>query len=204
MDYKTETKQAERFRWWFAPSWLGLDAPCVVSTWTWAASKASGTELSLRSITALFFVVWAIYLSDRLVDVASCRNWEQATGRLLFGRNYRVLFQSCLGICLVALLGVLWVGLPRDVFRRGAVVGVGVGLHFLAFVKPVFFQAKLPGKEFGVGLFFAFGAYACLGVTIRTLPLLISIAALVSFNCLVIAARDADSDRANDPGGASR
>ena len=204
MDSSPQTKQAAPLRWWFALSWLGLDAPCVVSTWTWATNQASDIDLPWRAVAALFFVVWSIYLSDRLVDVASCRNWEQATGRLLFGRNHRVLFQACLGVCLVTLLGVLWIGLPGDVFRRGVVVGFGVGLHFLAFVKPIFFRTKLPGKEFGVGLFFALGAYACIGATIRTIPLLIFIATLVAFNCLVIAARDVESDRANDPGGASR
>src|SRR5262249_4203911 len=77
-------------------------------------------------------------------------------------------------------------------------------LHCLAFVTPVFLRVKLPGKEFGVGLFFALGAYACLGAALPMLPFLGSIALVVAFNCLVIAARDADSDRANDPGGASR
>jgi hypothetical protein len=77
-------------------------------------------------------------------------------------------------------------------------------LHGLLFVIPVFFRTKIRGKEFGVGLFFALGAYACLGEAQRTWPFLISVAVVVAFNCLVIAARDADSDRANDPGGASR
>jgi hypothetical protein len=64
-------------------------------------------------------------------------------------------------------------------------------------------RGKLPGKEFGVGLFFALGAFACLGATTQTVPLLAAIALVVAFNCLVIAARDASSDQANDPGGAS-
>jgi hypothetical protein len=36
------------------------------------------------------------------------------------------------------------------------------------------------------------------------LPLFASIALVVAYNCLVIAARDAESDRALDPGGASQ
>jgi len=78
-----------------------------------------------------------------------------------------------------------------------------VGLHFLAFIKPLLLGQKLPGKEFGVGLFFALGSFACLGVTTRSLPLLASIAGLVAYNCLVIAARDSECDQANDPGGAT-
>lgn len=194
----------EQFRWWFLPSWLGLDAPCVVLTWTWAISRATEIPLPIRPAAALFLVVWFIYLSDRLVDVSRCPDWTAATGRLRFGRNFRFLFVACLGICLAGIGVLLWQGLPRAVIERAVVVALGVSLHFLLFVVPIFFRRKLPGKEGGVGLFFALGAYGCLGAAPRTQPLFISIAIVVAFNCLVIAARDADSDRANDPGGASR
>jgi hypothetical protein len=83
-------------------------------------------------------------------------------------------------------------------------VALGLALHFLVFVVPAFWRDKLPGKEFDVGLFFALGAYTCLGWADGILPLLMSVALVVAFNCLVIAARDAESDRVNDPGGASR
>ncbi len=200
----TIESRGEPFRWWFLPSWLGLDAPCVVLTWTWAISRASDVALPICPAAALFLVVWLIYLADRLIDVAGCRDWTGATGRLRFGRDWRALFYACLGSCLVGILALLAAGLPANVLWRAAAVALGVSLHCLAFVIPVFPWGKLPGKEFGVGLFFALGAYACLGATKQTLPLLGSVAAVVAFNCLVIAARDADSDRANDPGGASQ
>ena len=194
---------AEPFRWWFLPSWLGLDAPCVVSTWTWAASRSSDVTLPIRPAAALFLVVWSIYLIDRLIDVARCRDWTHATGRLRFGRDWRLLFWACLSFCIMGILAILWAGLPVEVIGRAAAVGLGVGIHFLAFVVPVFHREKLAGKEFGVGLFFALGAYSCLGATRQMLPLFGSIAVVITFNCLVIAARDASSDQANDPGGAS-
>lgn len=193
----------ESFRWWFLPSWLGLDAPCVVMTWTWAVSRAMDVAMPAHAAIAMFLVVWFIYLSDRLVDVARCKDWANATGRLRFGRDFRPLFITCLGFCTVGLVAVLWIGLPWEVVQRGAIVALGVGLHCLAFVIPVL-GVKLPGKEFGVGTFFALGAYACLGATPSSIPLLLSVAVVVAFNCLVIAARDAASDEANDPGGASR
>ncbi|HEX3152288.1 MAG TPA: hypothetical protein VHR66_29715 [Gemmataceae bacterium] len=186
------------------PSWLGLDAPCVVTTWTWATSRACDIALPFRTAAALFLVVWFIYLSDRLVDVARCQDWTQATGRLRFGRTFRTLFLAGLCLCVAGLIGILWAGLPEEVVLRALVVALGVLVHCLAFVTPIILRRKLPGKEFGVGLFFAFGAWACLGGMPRTWPFLASIALVVAFNCLVIAARDADSDRANDPGGASR
>src|SRR5215470_10883417 len=91
------------FRWWFLPSWLGLDAPCVVSTWTWAASRASDTHLPVRGVIAMFLVVWFIYLTDRLVDVARCRDWTKATGRLRFGRDFRRLFLIGIGFCIASI-----------------------------------------------------------------------------------------------------
>lgn len=194
---------SSRWHWWYTPSWLGLDAPCVVSTWTWATSRTLGVEFPLRPVAAMFLVVWCIYLLDRCIDVASCKDWDQATGRLRFGRDYRFLFLTCLSFCFLGILGVLWFGLPRPVLERALLVGVGVGLHFLVFIKPILLGKKLPGKEFCVGIFFALGVFACLGVTARSLPLLASIAGLVAYNCLVIAARDTECDQANDPGGAS-
>ncbi len=194
----------QSFRWWFLLSWLGLDAPCVVLTWTWAISKASSVPLSFRAGAALFVVVWSIYLLDRMVDVGRCCDWQRATGRLQFGRRYQSLFLTCLGLCATGILALLVVGVPPDVTRRAMYVALGFTLHFLLFVVPVFKQEKLPGKEFGVGVFFALGAYACLGFEAGMLLLFVSVALLVAFNCLVIAAKDTESDRANDPGGASR
>lgn len=196
--------RTQPFRWWFLLSWLGLDAPCVVLTWTWAIGKASGAYLSFRAASALFLVVWSIYLLDRLVDVGRCYDWQQATGRLRFGRRYQSLFLACLSLCAIGIFALLLVGIPADVTRRAMYVALGFTLHFLLFVVPVFKYEKLPGKEFGVGAFFALGAYACLGFEAGMLPLFVSVALLVAFNCLVIAAKDAESDRANDPGGASR
>lgn len=200
---KTEDA-AEPFRWWFLPSWFGLDAPCVVLTWTWAISRSANVALPIRPAAALFLVVWSIYLTDRLIDVARCRDWTHATGRLRFGRDWRALFRACLGSCMAGILAILGAGLPLEVLGRAAAVALGVSLHFLAFVVPIFLRDKLPGKEFGVGLFFALGAYACLDATRQTLPLFGTVALVVAFNCLVIAARDARSDLANDPGGASQ
>ena len=79
---------SEPFRWWFLPSWLGLDAPCVVSTWTWATSRSSDAALPIRPAAALFLVVWSTYLTDRLIDVARCQDWTHATGRFRFGRDF--------------------------------------------------------------------------------------------------------------------
>jgi hypothetical protein len=163
-----------------------------------------GEALPARPAIAMFLVVWFIYLFDRLIDVARCKDWTNATGRLRFGRDWRLLFLVCLVCCVLGLVVVVWAGLPAEVIERGAVVAVGVSLHCLAFVTPFVVGVKLPGKEFGVGLFFALGAYACIGATPSSLAKLLSVAVVVAFNCLVIAARDADSDRANDPGGATR
>jgi len=76
-------------RWWFYPSWLGLDAPFVVTTWTIAISLANGERVEPVSIIALWSTVWLIYLGDRLYDVAHCRDWSHAPGRMAFGKTRR-------------------------------------------------------------------------------------------------------------------
>jgi hypothetical protein len=197
-------EQKESLRWWFLPSWLALDSPAVALTWAWTISRNTESTLSFRPVAAMCLVVWSIYLLDRLIDVARCREWRQATGRVRFGRRYRPFFLACLGLGISGIVALLLIGLPDDVVRRGACVALGLTLHFLLFVMPVFFRDKLLGKEFSVGLFFALAVYACLGYSAGMLPLLIATAVLIDFNCLVIAAKDADNDRANDPGGASR
>src|SRR4051794_15257097 len=108
------------------PSWLGLDAPCVVSTWTWAISRSTGLPLAIRPAAALFLVVWLIYVSDRLIDVANCRNWDEATGRLRFGRRFRPLFLLCLMFCGAGVVSLVVLGLPHDVIWRAALVAGGV------------------------------------------------------------------------------
>jgi len=197
-------RQTGVFRWWFLPSWMGLDAPCVVSVWTWAISRAAGLTWPSRAAATMFLVVWSIYLSDRLFDVARCKDWSHATGRLRFGRRYQPLFLACLACALAGIVTLLWNGLPAEVLWRGVYVALGVALHFLLFVVPLVFRQRLPGKEVGVGLFFALGAFACLGATPRAIPMMASVALLVAYNCLIIAARDAESDLINDPGAASR
>jgi len=197
-------EQKESFHWWFLPSWIALDSPAVALTLVWTISRNTEATLSFRPVAAMCLVVWSIYLLDRLIDVARCRDWQQATGRVRFGRRFRPLFVACFGLGVSGIVALLMIGLPADVIKRGACVALGLTLHFVVFVVPVFFRDKLFGKEFSVGLFFGLAFYACLGYSAGMLPLLIAIALLIDFNCLVIAAKDTENDRANDPGGASR
>src|SRR5947207_1511624 len=97
----------ESFRWWYLPSWLGLDAPCVVLTWTWAINRNSESVLAFHPAAAMFLVVWSIYLLDRLIDVARCSDWQSATGRLRFGRRYRPLFLACFALCILGIVALL-------------------------------------------------------------------------------------------------
>src|SRR5580704_4036825 len=129
----SSTARTESFRWWFLPSWLGLDAPCVVLTWTWAIGRNFEIWPSFRPAAAMFLFVWSIYLLDRLIDVARCSNWQQATGRLHFGRRYQPLFRGCLCFCFIGIAALLLLGLPEDLIRRALCVAIGLTVHFLAF-----------------------------------------------------------------------
>ncbi len=193
-----------KFRVWMLPSWLGLDAPCVVCTWAWAVSRALGRTLRVEVYAALLLACWAIYLSDRLVDVARCRDWSQVTGRMRFGRRFRGLFVACLALVLAGLAALLVSGRVAHEAGRGLWVGLAVLGYGALFVIPVFSREKLPGKEFGVGLVFSLAIWAAFGSQPGIAPLLAGCWALVTTNCLVIAARDAETDGANDPGGASQ
>jgi len=192
------------FRWWFLPSYMGLDAPCVVSTWCLATAAAASRPVSWLAVAALFLVVWTIYLVDRLVDVAQCPDWSHVSGRMNFGRRYWWLFALCAAVSTGGLLAVFIAGLPAGVMWRGALVATGMAVYFTVFVLPVVFGAKLPGKEPGVGLFFALGCYCVLDVDKQSAPMLCGVALLVTYNCLVISARDREVDRRSDAGAASQ
>ena len=144
--------RGETFRWWFLPSWLGLDAPCVVLTWTWAIGRNFEIAPSFRPAAAMFLFVWSIYLLDRMIDVARCSDWQRATGRLHFGRRHRSLFLACLSFCAIGLVVLLSIGLPADLIRRATYVALGLTAHFLAFIVPVFRRDVTPLRAFAADI----------------------------------------------------
>lgn len=193
----------DQVRWWYLPSWLGLDAPFVATTWTVAIALSAGESVRPAVALALWSTVWLIYLADRLYDVASCRDWTQAPGRMAFGRDYRWLLIAATSVPAIIITIVVHGGyLPRQVFQRGAGVAACFFLYILLFVRPVGFTKKLPGKEFAIGLFFVLGAFVVLGVTRILLAYYGILYAIVVFNCLIISAKDVEYDTLNDKAGA--
>lgn len=193
------------FRWWYLPSWLGLDAPFVVSTWTIAIGLSVGREISWWALTALFFAVWSIYLMDRLVDVARCRDWSVVTGRMHFGNRHRSWFLGGLAISIGVNAVLLGCGvIPQAVITRALLVAVGMAVYTVFFVVPLVFRRRLPGKEMGVGLFFAAGAFAVLGGGPATMAQYVALALVACFNCLLIAARERESDAVVDRSSAAQ
>ena len=102
MGSKLALSDRDTFRWWFLPSWLGLDAPVVVVVWTLAIGSTYDLAAPWQSYAILAATVWAIYLADRLIDVSRCQDWSSATARLGFGRRFWLVFVICLGLCLIA------------------------------------------------------------------------------------------------------
>lgn len=197
------TSPGYQVRWWYLPSWLGLDAPFVVTTWTVAIGLSTGERIRPDSILALWSTVWLIYLIDRLYDVASCQDWSRAPGRMAFGRDYRWLLLAATIVPAAILASVVYSGhLPRDVVPRGAGVAACFFLYIVLFVRSTGFTKKLPGKEIAVGLFFALGAFAVIGLTRNLLTYYAVLCALVAFNCLLISAKDVEYDTLNDKAGA--
>ena len=117
----------------------------MVTTWTLAVASAANQYVSPMALSALFFTVWAIYLIDRMIDVARCQYWSSVSGRMAFGRDFKSLFFTCLGLCCAVLILVMGIGVPADVFFRGLFVAAGMVVYFLLFVMPVWISGKLPG-----------------------------------------------------------
>ncbi len=203
-----EPEEKGGFRAWLLPSWLSIDSPIVVVTWTWAFSRALDRPASREVYLAIFLACWSVYLLDRLIDVARCQDWSLVSGRMRFGRQFRSLFGLLLLSCLVAAALLFRGGQITEIAQRGVWVGVGVLGYGLLFVVPVVSRRKWPGKEFAVGLFSALAILAALpsetALTVSQGIAFCAFAAVVSLNCLVIAARDRELDQINDSAGASQ
>ncbi len=193
-------------KWWYYLAFLGLDAPLVLTLWLWITAKTTTATVGAPVFLAAFCAVWSVYLADRLIDVRHCKDWNNATARLRFGKRFRVFFLVALAVCLAAGTAIVVSGeLPQEVMIRGFKVAAAVLGYFGLFVAPPFFKKeKVRGKEFFVGLIFAGGIGAATGFSSDTLLFLILFNFAAAYNCLLIASRDFEADNANDPGGASQ
>jgi hypothetical protein len=110
---------------WLWLNRLSLDAPVIAVVWLDFLARCYPSGLTPGGRLALGFSVWAIYLTDRLLDLRS-----SSEGAVTFAHNFGHRSRKLLGILLVVafvgavIVGLLW--LRPAVFVNGLVVSVGV------------------------------------------------------------------------------
>jgi hypothetical protein len=158
----TEGVRSERVEFSTTPWWLwwnivSVDAPTVAMVWALLYAYASNVRLSTADEIVLSLVIWAIYMSDRLLDGWTAKNRTLLQERHLFCARHRVAL-----MCLVALASaaIVWVTAerlpPMEVsagMRLGAIIGVYMaGVH----AGRGWITGYVP-KEVAVGVLFAAG-----------------------------------------------
>ncbi len=153
--------------------------------------------------------MWTIYLADRIHDgrrIAGTVGTDPpaAPPRHAWGRRHR---RVLIGLAAVAALGLaasLSVGLAPETIRAGCWAAAGTALYYALFRGARRFPGRLrrlPAKEFGIALPFAFGvATAATSGSPWELPplLLLSFVLLVAGNCLLIARAEREWDQVAD------
>ena len=175
---------------------LSLDAPTIATLWTALLARSAGDRLPAGSLTAMFLVVWLLYVSDRLLDARPLRT-ARTSGQQLqhveleprhrFHHRYRRYFLITLG-GVAGVLGVLLPSLPIAALRLDLLLGAFLAGYFV--IIHAVDGVRLP-KEIAVGLFFAAAVFI---PTISRRPELrpvlapaaLLLAAVCSFNCLAI------------------
>lgn len=177
--------------WWVWCNLLSLDAPAVALVWALLFAHCYGSTVSSAETSILALVVWAIYISDRLLDGWKVKQLSFLQERHVFCIRHR--FPLC-GLTILAVLGSVCLA-RRFLTEREILVGLPLAVlvvlyMFAVHAGPVWLQRHLP-KELAVGFLFAAGTAFPLwsahnvGVSQIWLPL-VFFAALCSLNCLAI------------------
>ncbi len=175
--------------WWEWPHSLGLDAVLVALCWQWYWGQVVQLVLPKYTFTILGLGVWAIYLSDRLLDARR----DPALSTL----RHRVAQSRSLGLSILAGsvgLAGLWLAvtfLSLQQLRLGFVLAAIVLGYFLIVHRGLAGRLPIHMKEITVGVVFASGT-AFFPLTFdphawdRLLVPLVFFASLCALNCVYI------------------
>ena len=168
---------------------LSLDAPCVVTAWTWLVAKTEHVGLPAIALIAMFLAVWTIYAADRLLD-GSGNIVPDLEARHWFHRRHRFGFRVALNVASLMLIPfvlamssrvlLLYVGLAM------LLAGWFVLVHLFARERPLTLPKELiPGPFCAAAVFIP--AWASLGFGHVALAFgAATYALLVILNCLCI------------------
>ena len=176
---------------------LSLDAPTVAAVWTAFVAHAFRVALPWTSPAALALAVWLLYAADRVSDAAHGTMLQE---RHRFHHQYQGRF-SVAALCVLPLLGVLIVHLPRALRTGWLLMVVPMGAYVAA--VHVLHLRRVP-KEVLVACFFATAVVMPTLVSGRVRPLQSATAAVVFgvlcwINCVGIARWEHTPAAAMDP-----
>lgn len=181
---------------WLWPNQLALDAPLVAVVWQRHVGGRFDEPVPFAASVVLVLTVWGIYLADRWLDSRPGRSMPN-TARHRFARRHSAIIGGLAVLSLATAAGVALIGLDPVLLVAGSSVGLVVVVYFLGvhggwLAVPV---GPAGGKELAVGTVFALGVLLPFlpnhGWT-EWLPMLVPLAALFSFNCLLISRWEED------------
>jgi len=176
---------------------LALDAPLVAGAWWYLFAAGFDKNPDWRIFFSLIPAVWAIYLFDRICDVAAFTS--HLPERKRFARDHPVLLRVLLGLALLWAAGAAWY-LPGPVWWQIGAIGAGTGFYFVRNRWKSSFS-RIPAKEALIAFCFAAGVALPLqhpisGLRLGTLGLF---ASLCFLNCLMISRNESIYDATADP-----
>lgn len=187
------------------PSRFCLDAPLVAAGWALLLSRAcQPAEPGALRAVALFFIVWAVYLADRLLDGASPEAGPRSD-RHRFSAAHRRTLGILLSAAIVGCFGTGLIVVTKPLLLAAGWIAVGTGAYFLLFrlfARTTTTRLPLPGKEIVIAFCFTAGVTLGSGFEMaRSIDrfLFFSLAALFLANCLLISLAESEVDRTHDP-----
>ena len=186
--------EAEEHGWLAKWHLLSLDAPTVVTVWTWFVARAAHTALPPAVPAAMFVAVWLLYAGDRLLDgLADANDLEE---RHRFHHRHRRRFAVAMVIAAVALIPLM-LAIPWAILK----LYVGLAVLLLSWITVVHRSSaetasRLP-KELLPGAFCAAAAFIPIwaNVGFRSITLMLAAicyALLCTMNCWAIYAWEHD------------
>ncbi len=174
--------------WWLWPNLLSLDAPAVAVVWQSFLADAEGVDVPVAAIGALALVAWAIYLSDRWLDVRGGRH--RHTDRHRFAARNRWAIGGIAMLAMGAALIVAVTGLSESYLEVGGIVGV-LFMAYFTVVHAVARRVNFKGfKEVSSGAVFAVGVAIPLIAgaprSCQAIAAIISFGGLCVLNCILI------------------
>lgn len=144
---------------WLYPNLLSLDAPLVAAAWLYVFAKT--WRLGYHpwyTYASLGLAVWAIYASDRLLDVAMKGNGAELEARHRFHHDHRRAFSIGIAAALICGIAIVVIRMPVAIYVNlllgGVLVAGFFGLSMLSSQEPGEVQHT---KNIVAGVTFAFG-----------------------------------------------